>query len=100
MEMTDVLITFTVLTTVFIYPFFALWLSLFFPSPISAVVFLALHSPFVIFWYYRRRMFDMNWLEIRLHPSTTKSFDQAFTEYLSLLPRDALKRGDDNENNE
>jgi hypothetical protein len=89
MEWNDLLITLTVLIIVFLYPFFMLWFCLWLlPPPWSAIMFLLLHSPFVILWYYRRIMFDRNNLEAQLHPGTSTDFYEAMASYIKLVKKE------------
>lgn len=89
MDWNNLLITFTVLSTVFLYPFVMFWLCLkLLPPPWSAIIFLMLHAPWPIFWYYRRRMFEKNDLEAKLHPGTSTDFNEAMASYISLVKKE------------
>ncbi len=89
MDWNDLLITLTVLSTVFLYPFVMLWLCLkWLPSPWSAFMFLVLHAPWPIFWYYRRRMFDRNYAKGLLHLGTSTDFNEAMASYIKLVKKE------------
>lgn len=89
MDWNDLLITLTALSTVFLYPFVMLWLCLWLlPPPWSAMMFLLLHSPFMLLWFYKRIQYDKSDLEAKLHPGTSTDFQDAMASYIKLVKKE------------